>query len=187
MTTLSEQPLAEKSIYKGSCHCGFATYTVGLDLTTPTAQMRGAIFTRCNCTICHKSGALLADPGPDIQSSFTLLTPSSDTQLREYTFNTRRLRWFSCPQCGIQLFVRGKVEIGGAEVEVMRINILTLDAEADGAELEDLRKIKIMYWDTRDNDPSTATLADQPCKGGIWSCRLTVMIQAGLHGDYGEA
>lgn len=161
----------QKTLYKGSCHCGFVTYTVGLDFKTPTPAMQGAILSKCNCTICLKSGATLADPGDD--PVFTLLTPAEgEAALRDYTFASCRIHWFGCPKCGIYCFVKATFEEGGREVKNMRVNVLTLDGKADGTPMENLRDLKMRYWDARDfslgSSPSYPTMGDEPGPGGMW-------------------
>ncbi|KAN0093928.1 hypothetical protein V8E51_017112 [Hyaloscypha variabilis] len=94
----------EQPVYKGSCHCGFVTYSVRLNLTSPN-PMSGAIITKCNCSICLKGNAALVAPE---EGSFKLLTPveGMDT-LTDYTFNTHKVHYHFCPKCGIRCFLNG--------------------------------------------------------------------------------
>lgn len=163
MTSLPAVP--EKGTYKGSCHCGFVTYTVNLDFANPTPQMRGAHATRCNCTICHKSGYLLVDPGKD--SAFTLLTPpEGESALSDYSFGHLGLHHPFCPKCGVRCFLKGMYVLDGQEFPVMRINVLTLDGKADGTPMGSLGGLKIMYWDGKSDDWEKDP-ADEPWQGGV--------------------
>lgn len=124
----------------------------------------GTILTKCNCSICIKSGAILTDPGPD---GLTILTPAEGVSaLGDYTFHTKQLHHISCPKCHIKCFILGSWDVGGKELPVVRINVLTLDGKADGTPMEDLRDIKLKYWNAKNKfeDPP----ADEPYDGGIW-------------------
>lgn len=152
------------SLYKGSCHCGFLTYTAKLDFTAPTPTSRGTIVTKCNCAICVKTGSILADPGPD---GLTLLTPAEgELALGDYTFNTKQLHHMFCPKCGIKCYIRGKWDDNGTVIHVVRVNILTLDGKADGTPMEDLREMKLKYWNAKSDMHAPA--ADEPYEGGFW-------------------
>jgi hypothetical protein len=79
-----------KQTFKGSCHCGFITYTVAVDPAKRKA-------TRCNCTWCQKPVFTNLDAEKD---DFKLLTPGSWDEVSNY--NPKKLgvnRWF-CSQCG---------------------------------------------------------------------------------------
>ncbi|KAK4202363.1 hypothetical protein QBC40DRAFT_276621 [Triangularia verruculosa] len=156
----------EGTLYKGSCHCGFAKYTVRLDFTKPPPSLHGANVTKCNCSICHKSGTLLTDPGDDGSSTFTLLTPP-EKDLTMYTFNTGNIKWYFCPKCSIKLYCRVDGVFDGVHVRAFRVNVLTLDEKEDGSPLEELKDLKIKYWDFKEGDMPRAPL-DAPGKGGMW-------------------
>src|SRR5688572_28583407 len=79
----------------GSCHCGKVRYEVALDLTKPVIS--------CNCSMCGRSGTLLAFvPAPQ----FTML--SGEDVLRDYQFNQHAIHHLFCTQCGIKPFARGQ-------------------------------------------------------------------------------
>ncbi|KAK0736290.1 hypothetical protein B0T21DRAFT_348371 [Apiosordaria backusii] len=158
---------SEGTLYKGSCHCGFAKYTVRLNFNKPPPSLHGANLTKCNCSICHKAGTLLTDPGDDGSSTFTLLTPPSEKELGMYTFNTRKVHWYFCPKCSIKLYCRVNGEFNGVEVRAFRVNVLTLDEKEDGSPVEDLKSLKIKYWDFKGQDFPEAPL-DGPRNGGLW-------------------
>lgn len=150
--------------YKGSCHCGFISYTVHLDFANPTPILNGASATKCNCSICHKTGYLLADPGAD--PTFTLLSPpEGESALTDYTFHNHRVHHPFCPKCGVRCYLRGSYILEGKEFSFMRINVLTLDGRVDGEPMEDVRKMKIKYWNLKDNKIPKAP-ADEPYEGG---------------------
>lgn len=156
----------EGTLYRGSCHCGFAKYTVRLDFTKPPPSLHGANATRCNCRVCFKMGTMLTDPGDDGSSTFTLLTPG-EKDLGMYAFDTERVRWFFCPKCSITLYNRVHGVFEGVEVRTFRVNVLTLDERADGSPMEDLKNLKIKYWDFKGVELPEAPL-DEPVNGGVW-------------------
>src|SRR5690349_828969 len=123
-------------LYNGSCHCGFVTYTARLDLVNPSPET-GAVVTKCSCSVCHKSGTLLATPVP---ASLILLSPEGGRDaLQDYTFSTGKVHHWLCPKCGIKCFLEGTYSLDdGKEVRFTRINVLTLDGKEDGSPLEDL-------------------------------------------------
>lgn len=152
------------ALYKGSCHCGFVAYTVHLDFANPSSALQGASATRCNCSICHKSGYLLVDPGPN--PSFTLLSPpEGESALTDYTFHKNRVHHPFCPKCGVRCYIKGTYADRGKEFHFMRINALTLDGRVDGEPMEDFRKIKIKYWNAKNNE-GHHDVADDPWEGG---------------------
>ncbi|KAL2259744.1 hypothetical protein VTK26DRAFT_6463 [Humicola hyalothermophila] len=162
---MASQTSPGQSLYKGSCHCGFVTYTAQLDLFNPSPDRRESLVTKCNCTICCKSGAVLATPNS--KDGLTLLTPvEGESALGDYMYNTKSLHHYFCPKCGIKCFLKGVFHHQGKDYPVVRVNILTLDGKADGSPMEDFRDIKIMYWNAKYNldDPP----ADKPYEGGIW-------------------
>ncbi|KAL3426897.1 hypothetical protein PVAG01_00406 [Phlyctema vagabunda] len=163
-TTGTTRNSQEHQTYKGSCHCGFVTYTVRLNLATPDPAT-GAILTKCNCTICLKGGGTLATPEA---GSFKLLTPARGMEaLTDYTFNSKQIHYRFCPKCGVRCFLNGFFEVAGQRVEIWRINVLTLDQTAGGGSLPELKDIKVKYLPGRD-DQRTRGMADQPYKGGVW-------------------
>ncbi len=119
--------------YRGSCHCGAATFEAALDLEAGTG--------RCNCSICKKARAWGVTIKP---AAFRLL--SGEDALSEYRFNTKQGRRRFCATCGIHVYGDGDVpELGGAFVSV---NIAALDTISD----EQLAALPIRYANGRDND-----------------------------------
>jgi hypothetical protein len=100
----------EKKTHTGGCHCGAVRY-----------EFDGAIgeVIACNCSICGKSGTLLAFvPATD----FRLL--SGADQLVEYKFNKHVINHNFCKVCGIKSFAAGKPPTGP---EMRAINVRCLD------------------------------------------------------------
>jgi hypothetical protein len=66
--------------------------------------------------------------------------------------------------------LNGRVEKEGQPVEFVRVNALTLDGREDGREdgrrLEELRDVKVRYFDGRNR--LGGALADEPYEGGLW-------------------
>ena len=96
--------------YTGSCHCGAVTYDVEMEL--------GKVFA-CNCSMCSRSGTLLAFVPPE---SFTLR--SGQDQLGEYKFNRHIINHHFCTSCGIKPFARGTK---GDGTPMVAINARCLD------------------------------------------------------------
>jgi hypothetical protein len=111
--------------YTGGCHCGAVRWRVHLDLGSGLA---------CNCSICQKTGTLLAfGPG----SAFTLL--SGEESLTDYQFGKRRLHHLFCARCGVRSFARGAMPDGTPTVA---INVRCLDEV-------DLAAIPVRNYDGR--------------------------------------
>ena len=95
--------------YHGSCHCGavrFEIDTDGIDTVT-----------ECNCSICHKKGALFHRVP---EERFRLLEGEGELSL--YQFNKRIARHFFCRHCGIYAFHRPR-----SAPEAYLINVRCLD------------------------------------------------------------
>ena len=76
--------------YQGSCHCGRVRFEVDVDLD----HVR-----RCDCSLCHKRGAL----NHRVEAScFRLLTPLEE--LSTYQWHTRTATDYFCPVCGVASF-----------------------------------------------------------------------------------
>lgn len=159
----ASSPSPNAAVYKGSCHCGFVTYKATLDLVNPHPET-GAVATKCNCSICLKTGMMLAIP-----SALTALTPADPAaELRYYTFHTAKVRHNFCPTCGVRCFFHGTYSMpDGSEIPFTRVNVLTLDGREDGGPV-DLRSIKPLYIDMRTPDSWKKGLAKEPWEGGVW-------------------
>jgi centromere protein V len=113
--------------HKGGCHCG----AVRFEVTAPAAIRA----TRCNCSICAKSGYLhLIVPKGD----FTLL--SGEDSLTVYRFNTGVARHPFCKVCGIKSFYTPRSHPDGISVNLNCLDPGTVTAveirDFDGANWE---------------------------------------------------
>jgi hypothetical protein len=85
----------------------------------------------CNCSICSRTGALLAFVPTD---RFELL--SGEDAQSNYTFNTHKIQHLFCTTCGTRSFARGKDREGR---DIRAINVRCLD----GVDLDalDVKKV----------------------------------------------
>lgn len=116
--------MSEKS-WTGGCHCGAVRYRA-------TMNLEGAVT--CNCSICSKTGTMLAFVPA---SRFELL--SGADALTDYQFGKKRIHHLFCSRCGIRSFARGAMPDGQPMVAV---NVRCLD----GVELE---KVALHPFDGR--------------------------------------
>lgn len=86
--------MSEGATHKGGCHCGRVKYRVTLDLDQT--------LTTCNCSICSKTGAIMAFVP---EADFTL--ESDDDALVDYQFGKKHIHHLFCPTCGIRSFAHG--------------------------------------------------------------------------------
>src|SRR5262249_43649823 len=110
--------------FQGSCHCGAVKFTV--DAPPP----REAVS--CNCSHCRRKGFLLGF-FPVERFSIT----SGAGQLREYTFNTHKIRHQFCAKCGTQAFAYGNNPDGS---EVRAVNLRCVPSI-------DISKLTLNYYD----------------------------------------
>lgn len=103
--------------YSGSCHCGKVRYDVKMDLQQVIS---------CNCSICQRTGALLAFVP---EGSFTL--KSGEEVLTDYLFNKQVIHHLFCNVCGVRSFARG--EQGGKTMYAINTRCL------EGVEPEQLQ------------------------------------------------
>ncbi|WP_437752284.1 GFA family protein [Sorangium sp. So ce1389] len=124
----SAQPTttAGHGTYRGSCPCGAVRFEADFDPSAGT--------TRCNCTVCTKTGwwGIMMKP-----SAFRLL--SGEDGLGDYTRSEYGHARF-CKTCGVRVFGHGNIpELGG---EYCSVNLNCLD----GA---DLSGVPVMHLDGR--------------------------------------
>lgn len=81
--------------WRGSCHCGAATFAIETDFPE---------ITMCDCSMCRRRNALMVKVH---ESRFRLL--SGEASLTEYRFHTNTARHFFCRTCGIYPFHRKRV------------------------------------------------------------------------------
>ena len=104
--------------YHGSCHCGDVRYDVTLDL--------GEVV-ECNCSICSRTGTMLAFTG---ESQFDL--KAGEDHLTDYQFAAKKIHHLFCERCGIRSFARGK---GPDGKPMVAINVRCLE----GVDLDELK------------------------------------------------
>ncbi len=105
--------------YHGSCHCGAVRFEADIDLDAGTGK--------CNCSICSKHGLLLSFVP---EEKFTL--HSGEGNLKEYLFNTHKVRHQFCQTCGTEPFARGTAPDGK---KMVALNVRCLD-DVDVASLK---------------------------------------------------
>lgn len=152
--------MADTKTFTGSCHCHFMTYTVSL----PAEKLKTPEATRCNCTICSKTGytSLTLDP-----SDFKLTSPSSKSEVTDYPPPTagseKMIHHYLCPKCGVHIYGEGSYVYEGNKYDFFSINLATVDQPQEGIELSDF---KMKYVDGL-TDNWMAGSKDVPWKGGL--------------------
>jgi hypothetical protein len=102
--------MAETTTYDGGCHCGAVRYRV-------TMALEGVVS--CNCSICSKTGALLA-----FAPATQLELLGGEDSLTDYQFGKKRIHHLFCKRCGIRSFARGARPDG---TPVVAVNVRCLD------------------------------------------------------------
>ena len=101
--------------HAGGCHCG----RVRFEVEAPSS----IVATRCNCSICRKSGYLhLIVAATD----FRLLSGADD--IRTYTFNTGMAKHHFCGHCGVKSFYVPRSHPDGVSVNVNCLDEGTVEA-----------------------------------------------------------
>jgi hypothetical protein len=101
--------MTEAKTYRGSCHCGKVTYDVAIDL---------AHVMTCNCSICSRTGSIMAFVP---EASFTLL--SGEGEQTDYQFNKMNVHHLFCATCGVRSFGKGTGP-GGAAMYMINVRCL---------------------------------------------------------------
>lgn len=117
--------MSGEKTYEGGCHCGAVRYRV-------TLALEGAVV--CNCSICQKTGSMLAFAPWE---QFTLL--SGEGALADYQFGKKRIHHLFCTRCGVRSFARGAKPTGEP---VAAVNVRCLDGV-------DLDALKLHRYDGR--------------------------------------
>jgi hypothetical protein len=102
--------MTETMTHAGGCHCGKVRFEVQGDVSQAIS---------CNCSICLKSGTLLAFVGKD---QFKLL--SGEEMLSDYQFGKQRIHHRFCQGCGLRSFANGTGPDGS---EMVAINLRCVD------------------------------------------------------------
>ena len=122
------------TVHRGGCHCG----RVRFEVRAPA----DIVTTRCNCSICKKSGYLhLIVPGKD----FRVL--QGDDDLTTYTFNTGTAKHRFCRYCGVKSFYVPRSHPDGISV-----NVNCLDPET-------IRSLEVTSFDGRNWEQNVSKLS----------------------------
>ena len=118
--------MAEAQTYTGSCHCGNVKFEVTGDMTHVIS---------CNCSICSRTGALLAF----VPAAQFKLLKGEDAQ-GDYQFNKHVIHHVFCRVCGIKSFARGVARDGSAtvaintrcldDIDLARLNVTPFDGKS---------------------------------------------------------
>ncbi|HVV82533.1 MAG TPA: GFA family protein [Kofleriaceae bacterium] len=101
---------AEEKLRTGSCHCGAVRYQA-------TMKLEGLMT--CNCSICGRTGSILAFIPAD---KFELL--AGEESLTDYQFNRHVIHHLFCKVCGVRPFARGAKPDG---TPMVAVNVRCLD------------------------------------------------------------
>lgn len=136
--------------FTGSCHCGQVKY----EATLP--EVSHWQLARCNCTVCHKKGYLLL---LGQVSNFKLVSPSSESELGDYTFGAGKIHHYFCKNCATG--THGARYADDATGPSNLINACTIDGV-------DLSKVKVgKYFDGREEKWKDGPCAE-PVGPGYW-------------------
>jgi hypothetical protein len=95
--------------YVGSCHCGKVRYEVTMHL---------AKVMECNCSICARSGYLIAFAPP---GQFRLL--AGEDAVTDYQFRKHNVHHLFCATCGVRSFGWGTGK-DGARMHLVNVRCL---------------------------------------------------------------
>lgn len=109
--------MTDEKTYTGGCHCGAVRYRVAM-------RLEGAIT--CNCSICSKTGTVLAFVPAD-----RLELLSGAEALADYQFGKRTIHHLFCKHCGVRSF--GRAELANGD-RFAAVNVRCLD----GVDLADV-------------------------------------------------
>ena len=112
--------MPELQTHQGACHCGAVRYMAETDV---------AQVIECNCSICSKHGLLISFVPED---KFTLASGAGN--LKEYLFNTHKIRHQFCQTCGTEPFAYGTAPDGK---KMVALNVRCLD----GVDIASLTKM----------------------------------------------
>ncbi len=102
--------MAETTTYTGGCHCGTVRYRA-------TMKLEGAVT--CNCSICSKTGSMLAF----VPAAQFELTAGADA-LTDYQWGKKKIHHLFCKRCGVRSFARGARPSGEP---IVALNVRCLD------------------------------------------------------------
>lgn len=116
------------SVHHLSCHCGAVQFDAELDLSTPAT---------CNCSICGRTGAIMA-----FVPTSNLSNVVGEDKLVDYQFGKKSIHHVFCSICGCRPFARGAGH-DGAEwamvnlrcIEGLDVHTLQITKQYDGRSL----------------------------------------------------
>ena len=115
--------MSEAKTYTGSCHCGAIRFETTLDASKGTA---------CNCSICGRSGAIMAFVTED-----HLKLLSGKEAMKDYQFAKKHIHHQFCSHCGVRPFGHG---VGPGGKEMFSVNLRCLEDI-------DVSKIEVSHFD----------------------------------------
>jgi hypothetical protein len=115
--------VSEARAHTGGCHCGAVRFEASLDASKGVA---------CNCSICGRSGTILAFIP---EAEFKLL--SGEEALKDYQFAKHHIHHKFCTTCGVKSFAHGASPDGK---EMFAVNLRCLDDI-------DVSKIEVTHFD----------------------------------------
>ena len=121
-------------VSKLTCHCG----SVEIELLLPNGLEN---LRRCNCSICSRKNALVADVKME-----NLKILKGEELLSLYTFNTHKAKHYFCSKCGI--YTHHQRRLSPSE---FGFNISCIE----GINIEDY--LDVGYVDGRNNHPADCT------------------------------
>jgi len=105
--------------HEGGCHCGAVRFQADLELKD---------LATCNCSLCGKSGAIMAFLPKD-----KLRQTAGDGMMTDYQFGKKSIHHAFCKVCGVRPFARGQGHDGS---EWAMVNVRCLDGvDAHGLEI----------------------------------------------------
>jgi hypothetical protein len=116
--------MSDAKTYQGSCHCGKVKFEA-------TADLSGEMIS-CNCSLCGRTGALLAFVP---KTAFKLL--SGDDALTDYQFNKKTIHHYFCSTCGVRSFAAASMPDG---TEMRALNVRCLEGV-------DPKAVKLKHYD----------------------------------------
>jgi len=113
------------SQHHGSCHCGAVQFDADVNL---------AELATCNCSMCGRSGAIMA-----FVPASSLTGVTGEDKLTDYQFGKRSIHHAFCSVCGVRPFGRGEGNDGSAWAMVnvrcldgVDVHTLTVAKQYDG-------------------------------------------------------
>lgn len=98
------------SQHHGSCHCGAVQFDAEVELEN---------LATCNCSICGRSGAIMAFVGADKLTHVT-----GEDRMTDYQFGKKNIHHVFCSVCGVRPFGRGQGKDGA---QWAMVNVRCLD------------------------------------------------------------